>query len=97
MVHKKSFRDKINLNPTIQFISNAKEETATQQEISDTSTVSKVPPKGYKLNPLYVETKSKRLQLLVQPSIFKKLKDKAKEEGRSVNDLIHSILEKTLE
>ena len=97
MVHKKSFRDKINLNPTIQFISNAKEETATQQEISDTSAVSKVPPKGYKLNPLYVETKSKRLQLLVQPSIFKKLKDKAKEEGRSVNDLIHSILEKTLE
>lgn len=97
MVHKKSFRDKINLNPTIQFISNAKEEAVTQQEISDTSAVSKVPPKGYKLNPLYVETKSKRLQLLVQPSIFKKLKDKAKEEGRSVNDLIHSILEKTLE
>lgn len=97
MVQKKSFRDKINLNPTIQFISNPEEETVAQQEISDTTAVSKVPPKGYKLNPLYVETKSKRLQLLVQPSIFKKLKDKAKEEGRSVNDLIHSILEKTLE
>ena len=43
-----------------------------------------------------LETKSKRLQLLIQPSLLDKLKGKAKAEGRSVNDLVHSILEEAL-
>ena len=51
---------------------------------------------GYKLNPLYIETKSERLQLLVLPSLKAKLKEKAKQEGTSVNDLVHSILEDAL-
>jgi len=50
-------------------------------------------PEGYKLNPEYIETRSKRLQLLVQPSLLEKLRARAKREGRSLNDLIHSILE----
>ena len=29
---------------------------------------------GYKLNPLYIENRSKRLQLLVQPSLYNKVK-----------------------
>lgn len=44
----------------------------------------------------HLETKSKRLQLLIQPSLLDKLKGKAKAEGRSVNDLVHSILEEAL-
>ena len=58
-----------------------------------TATVTAPVPEGYKVNPLYIETKSKRLQLLVQPSLLDKLKEKAKAEGRSVNDVAHSILE----
>ena len=54
-------------------------------------------PEGYKLNPEYIETRSKRLQLLVQPSLLEKLRARAKREGRSVNDLIHSILEDALD
>ena len=46
-----------------------------------------------KLNPLYVETRSKRLQLLMQPSLHQKLKDRAAEKGQSLNDLIHQVLE----
>lgn len=51
------------------------------------------PPKGFKVNPLYIETKSKRLQLLIKPSTYDKLKTKAKNEGTSINDLVNRILE----
>jgi hypothetical protein len=51
------------------------------------------PPEGYKLNPLYIETKNKRVQLLMKPSIYAKIKTMADSENRSVNDMIHLILE----
>lgn len=46
-----------------------------------------------KKNPIYIETKSKRLQLLMQPSLHLKLKTIASKQAISVNDLIHSILD----
>jgi predicted HicB family RNase H-like nuclease len=39
------------------------------------------------------EKKSKRLNLLIRPSIFEELKKIADAEGASVNDLINSIIE----
>jgi hypothetical protein len=78
---KKSFKD--NLTPAMQFISTPVEE---RPQID-------APPEGYKVNPLYIEKKSKRLQLLIQPSLFGKVKARADREGKSVNELIHSILE----
>lgn len=39
------------------------------------------------------ETKTSRLQLLVTPLLLEKLKEKTKAEGRSLNDVAHSILE----
>ena len=92
MAQKKSF--KADLNPAMQFISTPAEETTTGAGEGVAST--KDAPEGYKLNPIYIETKSKRLQLLIQPSLLDKLKRKAKAEGRSVNDLVHSILEEAL-
>ena len=50
-------------------------------------------PEGYKVNPLYIEKRSKRLQLLVQPSLYDKIKAQADTEGCSVNDFIHRVLE----
>lgn len=50
-------------------------------------------PEGFKANPLYVETKSRRMQLLVQPSLYEAIKARATTEGTSVNELVHSILE----
>lgn len=41
-------------------------------------------PEGYKLVP--TETKSKRLQLLITPSLHRKLQDLAKAENISVNE-----------
>ena len=82
---KKSFKD--NLNPAMQFISAPIEAEPEERPRPDK------PPEGYKLNPLYIEKKSRRLQLLIQPSLFGKVKARADREGKSVNELIHSILE----
>ncbi|MBQ8000372.1 MAG: hypothetical protein IJ298_04050 [Ruminococcus sp.] len=89
MAQKKSFTK--NLNPAMQFISTAEE---TKPEVKTETFIERAEaPKGYKLNPVYIETKSKRLQLLVQPSLYEKVKAIADRENKSVNELIHSILE----
>jgi len=93
MANKKSFKSDI--NPAMQFFSENEIEKeimpAKQQEIQDK------PPEGYKYNPLYVETKSKRLQVLVQPSLYEKLKKRATEEDKSVNEIINILLKDGLE
>jgi len=52
------------------------------------------PPEGYKYNPLYLETKSKKLQLLMQPSLLERIREQAAAKGSSVNDYIHKLLDK---
>ncbi len=84
---KKSFKD----NPALQFISTAGEET--RKEERETPRPAEKPPEGYKLNPLYVETKSRRLQLVLQPSLYERVKVGAKTAGLSVNEYVHQILD----
>ena len=84
----KSFRGNIDaVNPAMQFISELPEPEPAPDEKSGK------PPGGYKLNPIYIETKSRRLQLLIQPSLYEKIKARATAEGMSVNELVHSILD----
>lgn len=92
MAQKKSF--KADLNPAMQFISTPTEETTTGAGEGVAST--KDAPEGYKVNPLYIEKRSKRLQLLVQPSLYDKVKAQAETEGCSVNDYIHRVLEEAV-
>lgn len=92
MAQKKSF--KAELNPAMQFISTPAEETTTGAGEGVAST--KDAPEGYKVNPLYIEKRSKRLQLLVQPSLYDKVKAQAETGGCSVNDYIHRVLEEAL-
>lgn len=47
-------------------------------------------PSGYRVQ--YIETKTKRLQLVLQPSLYKKLKENAKKSGLSVNEYVHRVL-----
>lgn len=42
--------------------------------------------------PAYEETKSRRLQLLITPSLHEAIKARAAEERRSVNDYINTVL-----
>lgn len=60
---------------------------------SSASAGSKIPPKGYKLNPEFIETKSKKLQCLVKPSDFEAMKKKAQELNTSVNALVNEAIE----
>ena len=83
---KKSFIDSIE-NPAEVFISAP---TAAKPQ-------GEQPPQGFKPNPEYIETRSKRVQLLMQPILYKQLKARAKREKRSLNDLLHSILEENAE
>lgn len=53
-------------------------------------------PEGYHAKTLYIENKSKRLQLLTKPSTAEKLRAKAQREGRNVNDIVNTILEEAL-
>lgn len=49
-------------------------------------------PAGYKPNPEFIETKSKRVQILIQPSIHEAIKARAQAEGISVNEAINTAL-----
>ena len=94
--------NKDGINPAMSFISQesidrAEEKTSNTKETLENRTQRlKKAPKGYKINPIYIEIKSERIQLLVQPSLKEKLKEKAKRDGRSLNDLAHTILEDAL-
>ena len=79
---KKTFKD----NPALQFIS-------TTEAEDEQPTPTEKTPEGYKLNPLYVETKSRRLQLVLQPSLYERVKTAAKTSGLSVNEYVHQILD----
>ena len=78
---KKSFKD----NPALHFITRPGAAAKPKPDPAAGSA-------PVKLNPLYVETKSKRVQLLMQPSLHARLKDLAAGHGRSFNDLVHEVL-----
>jgi len=76
---RKNFKNEI--NPALQFISGSANEAQEEKDVS------------IKRNPMYIETKSKRFQLLLQPSLHSSLKVMADQKETSLNDLIHTILE----
>ena len=87
MAQKKSFKQ--DLSPAMQFISTPTE-TAQEQPVQEA-------PEGYYTHPLYIEKKSRRLQLLIKPSTYEKLKLRADTQtGGSVNEAVNAILEEAL-
>lgn len=100
--HKKDFKQ-----PALQFITSAAPSETADQEPSpadhfrgakemispdDGIIDPETPPAGYRKNPLFIENKSRRLQLLVQPSLYKDLKAGAEKSGVSVNEYVHRLL-----
>ena len=84
MAQKKSFKN----NPALQFINTPPIEETQHYPVDPINNIPKKP------NPLYIETRSKRLNLLIQPSLHEKLKYVAKTQNISINELIHKVLEK---
>ena len=99
---KKTFASQLDaeqFNPAMQFISAgapAPAQPEPQPRGSRTApreTPREAPPAGYRMNPLYIENKTRRVQLLLKPSIYEAVKARAEAEGVSVNELINVILE----
>lgn len=91
---KKSFKS--NINPAMQFISAVEETEVKEQPVVEEKKTVEAIPEGYKIDYRFVETKSRRLSLLVQPSIHEKLKKGAAASGKSLNEYIHSLLEEAV-
>lgn len=96
MSTKKSFS---HANPAMSFISAPIVEDTPSQETTPTEKVINeldfnVPMKR---NPEFVEVKSKRMQLLMQPSVHNAIKKMADLEDMSVNEKIHRILKDYIE
>ena len=86
---KKSFMD----SPALRFITSNEEKTVKEEKIAPKK---EELPKGYKISPVYIETKSRRLQLLLKSSIFIMLNQTSVINDTSVYDLVNSILEESL-
>ncbi len=97
MSTKKSFK---RTEPALAFISEAEEvsrpKKPTQSKRSPkakpTSKGKETAPEGYKLAPQYIETKSRRVQALIQPSVYDAVKAKASSLGISTNEAINEAL-----
>lgn len=77
---KKDIRPTI--NPMAQFTQPA---TPARQETP-------AQPEAIRISAEKPETKSKRYNLLLYPSLYMKLKERAEETGISINDLINQVL-----
>lgn len=78
------------VNPAEMFISSTQadaDETASKRDI----------PKGHKPNPLYIETRSARAQLLIEPSVYRRVKELAKIKDISINELFNRATKEYLE
>lgn len=105
MAQKKTFKKD---NPALSFISTPAEEVEGVASESETEklqgdgklTIRSVQkhtvPEGYKLNPEYIETKSKRVQLLLQPSTVEAIKSLASKRGLSMNEAINEAIQEYL-
>lgn len=70
--------------------------TATKKTAAKRTTPGN-PPKGYKVNPEYIELKSQRFNLLMQPTVLKRVKKLAKSRKLSTNETINQIIIEYLE
>ena len=95
MSAKKSFKD---TNPALRFIS-VPSEPDVELDAPDalTELAPTFAPTLAELSPRLLadtsETKSRRVQLLLKPSLFNRLKARADSEHISVNELVHRLLE----
>lgn len=85
-------------NPALSFMTPVEEEEATVdvEETAVRPVKKNEAPEGYKLNPEYIETKSKRVQLLLQPSTVEAIKSLASKRGLSMNEAINEAIQEYL-
>lgn len=91
MPRKKTF---VNADdPALSFISQESVEQAEERQAQSGAPSRGQPPKGYKRNPEFIEVKSRRVQLVMQPSLYERVKLRSEAEGISFNEYCHRVLE----
>lgn len=65
---------------------------ASSSRAKPTTKEGKTAPEGYKLAPQYIEKRTRRVQLLIQPSLYEAVKAKASSLGISTNEAIGEAL-----
>lgn len=90
MTAKKDFRR----DPATAFISSASktEEKPPKKTQATAKAKAGKAPEGYKINPEFIETKSRRVQALIQPSVYEAVKEKAHTLGISTNEAINEAM-----
>lgn len=99
-------KEKDFISPVEQFFDKAEETTDEKNEDTpadpaeldgaDTAPAVLVPPEGYRVDPRFIEKKSQRVQLVMQPSLYKRAQKAAKKQKISFNELIHQLLNEYL-
>lgn len=103
----KSFKDAMRAkqaaeNPALQFITPPTVETAEEPQAEEPRKVTRRPAakRGKKtsapVRTAYTEPKSRRLQLLIQPSLYEDVKELSEAEGLSVNETISELLKEAI-
>ena len=74
------------------------EPAGTEQETpTRAKTTRPAAPEGMKVDYRYIEKRTRRVQLVLQPSLYTKIKEKAALLEMSFNDYCHKVLEESLE
>ncbi len=89
--NKKTFKKD---NPALSFMTPVEEEEATVDVVKPVKRSEA--PEGYKVKPEFIETKSKRVQLLLQPSTVEAIKILASKKGISMNEAINEAIQEYL-
>lgn len=89
-------------NPALQFLSQPETNVAAKVTENEPVKAVGVPPEGYRKNPAwtakhtdvepFIETKSKKLILLLQPSTVEGVREVAAQHGLSLNEAVNRIL-----
>ena len=79
-------------SPALAFIGGAAEqaEQADQKNGGRTRTVTI--PEGMTLNDMLIEKRTRRVQLVMQPSVYDRAKAEAERRGISFNDYVHALI-----
>ena len=80
-------------NPAMSFMSSIGTEPDNQVTASGTTVSDIQIPEGYKLVPI-TEARTRRVQLVMQPSLYDWAKKTASDENLTFNDYIHKLLER---
>lgn len=95
MAKKKDFSNMMD-NPAMSFISTPEEpaKAAGKKEPVKKNLRGdlKDAPEGYRIDPRYIEMRTKRVQIVLQPSVYDAGKQEADRQGISFNEYIHALI-----